>query len=56
MFDGSEISLRDQMRSGATDAQLMNIVGYAVGKKKEKHDAMEDIDTVVNRPMILIGG
>ncbi|KAG8848020.1 hypothetical protein FRB96_001312 [Tulasnella sp. 330] len=56
LFDGAEISLRDQMRGGASDQQLMNIIGYAVGNKKEKHDAMEDIDAVVNRPMILIGG
>lgn len=44
------------MRGGASDGQLMNIVGYAVGNKRERHDAMEDIDTVANRPMILIGG
>ncbi|KAG9002757.1 hypothetical protein FRB93_011359 [Tulasnella sp. JGI-2019a] len=56
LFDGSEISLQDQMRSGATDEQLMNIIGYAVGNKKEKHDVMGEIDTIANRPMILIGG
>ena len=56
LFDGAEISLRDQMRQGATDEQLLNIIGYAVGQKKEKHEAMEKIDTIGNRPMILIGG
>ncbi|KAG8899738.1 hypothetical protein FRB99_006467 [Tulasnella sp. 403] len=56
LFDGAEISLRDQMRRGATDAELMNIVGYAVGNKKERHEAMEEIDTAANMPMILIGG
>lgn len=44
------------MRRGASDDELSNIIGYAVGQKKEKHEAMEDIDTVGNRPMILIGG
>ena len=56
LFDPKEISLRDQMRAGAGDAQLLQTVGRAVRGKLEKHAGMEDIDTVTNRPMILIGG
>ncbi len=56
LFDPKEISLRDPMRQGATDAQLMQIVGRAVQGKRAKHAGMEEIDTVTNRPMILIGG
>lgn len=56
LFDAKEISLRDQMRQGASDEELMYTIGRAVGGKKEKHAGMEDIDVVTNRPMILIGG
>ncbi|KAJ3528188.1 hypothetical protein NM688_g8028 [Phlebia brevispora] len=55
LFDPKEISLRDPMRLGATDSQLLQTIGRAVQGKREKHAGMEDIDTVTNRPMILIG-
>ena len=44
------------MRQGATDDELLQIIGLAVTGKQEKHVHMEDIDVVTNRPMILIGG
>ena len=56
LFDASEISLRDRLRNGAADEELLQIIAGAVRGKKEKHDGMEDIDVVTNRPMILIGG
>lgn len=56
MFDAKEVSLRDAIRSGASDDELMKVIGRAVFGKQEKHVAMEDIDVVTNRPMILIGG
>jgi len=56
LFDAKEISLRDAVRNGATDEDLLQIIGSAVSGKKEKHAGMEDIDVVTNRPMILIGG
>ena len=56
LFDPTEISLRNAMRQGATDAELLQTISRAVQGKKEKHAGMEDIDTVTNRPMILIGG
>lgn len=56
LFDAKEISLRDQMREGATDDELLRTIGHAVRGKQEKHAGMEDIDVVTNRPMILIGG
>ncbi|KAI0639936.1 molybdenum cofactor biosynthesis prote [Trametes polyzona] len=55
LFDAKEISLRDQMRGGASDDVLLSTIGRAVKGKKEKHAGMEDIDVVTNRPMILIG-
>ncbi|KAF8846119.1 molybdenum cofactor biosynthesis prote [Paxillus ammoniavirescens] len=56
LFDAKEVSLRDEMRRGATDEELLQVIGSAVIGKKEKHTGMEDIDVVANRPMILIGG
>ena len=56
MFDAKEVSLRDEMRMGASDNDLLKIVGQAVAGKMEKHAGMEDIDVTTNRPMILIGG
>ena len=56
LFDAKEISLRDLLRSGASDDTVLQTVGIAVRGKKEKHTGMEDIDVVTNRPMILIGG
>ncbi|KAI9570333.1 molybdenum cofactor biosynthesis prote [Boletus coccyginus] len=55
LFDAKEISLRDAVRSGATDEELLQIIGTAVIGKKEKHAGMESIDVLTNRPMILIG-
>lgn len=56
LFDAKEISLRDAVRGGATDEELLQIIGTAVIGKKEKHAGMESIDVLTNRPMILIGG
>ncbi|KAF7347601.1 Elp3 domain-containing protein [Mycena venus] len=56
LFDAKEVSLRDKIRSGATDSELLATIGQAVLGKQEKHVGMQDIDVVTNRPMILIGG
>lgn len=56
LFDPKEISLRDVIRAGASDDELLRVIHQAVLGKKEKHAGMEDIDVVTNRPMILIGG
>ncbi|KAG1754969.1 uncharacterized protein EDB91DRAFT_1096425 [Suillus paluster] len=55
LFDAKEVSLRDEMRCGASDAELLDVIGRAVQGKQEKHAGMEDIDVITNRPMILIG-
>ncbi|KAL0951638.1 hypothetical protein HGRIS_008318 [Hohenbuehelia grisea] len=55
LFDAKEVSLRDFLRSGASDDDLLRLIGKAVQGKQEKHAGMEDIDVVTNRPMILIG-
>lgn len=56
LFDANEVSLRDEMRRGASDVELLQTISLAVHGKQEKHVGMEDIDVVTNRPMILIGG
>lgn len=59
LFDAKEVSLRDIMRNGGTDEDLLKIIGVAVQGKHAKHAGMENIeniDVITNRPMILIGG
>ncbi|XP_061649807.1 molybdenum cofactor biosynthesis protein 1 isoform X2 [Phyllopteryx taeniolatus] len=56
LFGNSEVSLRDVLRSGASDEELLQIIGAAVGRKKKQHAGMFTISQMKNRPMILIGG
>ncbi|NWS97493.1 MOCS1 protein, partial [Mionectes macconnelli] len=56
LFGNSEVSLRDHLRSGASDEELVQIIGAAVGRKKKQHAGMFNISQMKNRPMILIGG
>ncbi|KAM4625386.1 molybdenum cofactor biosynthesis protein 1 isoform 2-T2 [Polymixia lowei] len=56
LFGNSEVSLRDVLRSGAPDEELLQIIGAAVGRKKKQHAGMFSISQMKNRPMILIGG
>ncbi|XP_059376813.1 molybdenum cofactor biosynthesis protein 1-like isoform X2 [Carassius carassius] len=55
LFGNSEVSLRDFLRSGATEEELLHIIGAAVGRKKKQHAGMFNISQMKNRPMILIG-
>lgn len=41
---------------GPREAHLLEIIGAAVKRKKEKHADMGDLENMENRPMILIGG
>ncbi|XP_078254899.1 molybdenum cofactor biosynthesis protein 1 isoform X3 [Rhinoraja longicauda] len=56
LFGNTEVSLRDVLRSGATEEELLEIVGAAVSRKKKQHAGMFNISQMKNRPMILIGG
>ncbi|XP_063246922.1 molybdenum cofactor biosynthesis protein 1 isoform X3 [Prinia subflava] len=56
LFGNSEVSLRDHLRSGASEEELIQIVGAAVGRKKKQHAGMFNISQMKNRPMVLIGG
>ncbi|EJU02645.1 molybdenum cofactor biosynthesis prote [Dacryopinax primogenitus] len=37
LFGPNEVSLRDALRSGATEEELMGLIGMAVGRKKARH-------------------
>ncbi|XP_024120332.1 molybdenum cofactor biosynthesis protein 1 isoform X2 [Oryzias melastigma] len=54
LFGNSEFSLRDALRSGASDEELLQVIGAAVGRKKKEHAGMFKISQMMNRPMILI--
>ena len=41
---------------GEREHQLLQIIGKAVKRKKEKHAGMGELENLQNRPMILIGG
>ncbi|KAG8512000.1 Molybdenum cofactor biosynthesis protein 1 [Galemys pyrenaicus] len=55
LFGNSEVSLRDHLRAGASEEELLRIIGAAVGRKKRQHAGMFSISQMKNRPMILIG-
>ncbi|KAK0155805.1 Molybdenum cofactor biosynthesis protein 1 [Merluccius polli] len=55
LFGNSEVSLRDELRSGASETELLQIIGAAVGRKKKQHAGMFNLSKMKNRPMILIG-
>ena len=37
LFGNSEVSLRDSLRAGTSEDQLLEIIGAAVGRKKKQH-------------------
>lgn len=56
LFASAGVSLRDAMRAGATDGDLLDLVAAGVRGKKPSHDGMDLIARNTERPMILIGG
>jgi molybdenum cofactor biosynthesis enzyme MoaA len=58
LFGEDEVSLRDLMRAGVDDHKLLQVIGNAVGEKKEAHGGMQvsELQHGNNRSMIRIGG
>lgn len=56
LFGNAEVSLRDALREGRSEEQLLEIIAAAVHRKKAKHAGMFNLSKMKNRPMILIGG
>ncbi|XP_066961507.1 uncharacterized protein [Macrobrachium rosenbergii] len=54
LFGSSEVSLRDLIRSGCSDTDILEVIGGAVSRKKRQHAGMLNLAKLKNRPMILI--
>ncbi|XP_052276119.1 molybdenum cofactor biosynthesis protein 1-like isoform X2 [Dreissena polymorpha] len=56
LFGNAEVSLRDAVRGGSSDEELLSVISAAVSRKKKQHAGMFNLSKMKNRPMILIGG
>jgi len=56
LFGNTEVSLRDMIRNGSSDDELLKVIGMAVKRKKKEHAGIGKLENMKNRPMILIGG
>ena len=56
LFGDAEVSLRDAMRAGASDADLLAAVQTALDGKHAAHAGMDPMAIAEDRPMITIGG
>jgi len=56
LFGKEEVSLRDMMRGGCTNDELLSVIGVAVKGKRAGHGGMFSITQNMSRPMIKIGG
>ncbi len=56
LFDGGETAVRESLRSGATDADLVDLFRAAVHRKQARHGGTDELLAAPNRPMIQIGG
>jgi cyclic pyranopterin phosphate synthase len=56
LFGSTEVSLRNLIRKGKQDDELIEVINKAVKKKKKQHAGMFELASRKNRPMILIGG
>jgi len=56
LFGNTEVSLRDAMRQGASDDELITLVGGALAGKHAAHAGMHALAASENRPMTTIGG
>ena len=56
LFGAAEVSLRDALRSGMAEPELLHVIQAAVGRKHKQHAGMFNLAQMKNRPMIKIGG
>lgn len=56
LFGNAEVNLRDVLRRGATDDEVVEAIQDGVWRKKAAHAGMHQLVDLENRPMILIGG
>lgn len=55
-LNGRERGIDDPRGSSQRERELLEIIGMAVKRKKERHAGMGQLENMENRPMILIGG
>ena len=48
--------INDDLQYSEGERELLEVIGVAVKRKKEKHAGMGQLENMKNRPMILIGG
>lgn len=56
LFGNEEVNLRDLLRSNTPKNEIIKVIKNAVKAKKEKHAGLDELKTMKNRPMTLIGG
>ncbi|KDD76221.1 hypothetical protein H632_c310p3 [Helicosporidium sp. ATCC 50920] len=56
LFGASEVSLRDALRGGASERELLAIMHAALGRKRAAHAGMFELAASKNRAMVKIGG
>uniref|UniRef100_A0A5S6QBT2 GTP 3',8-cyclase n=1 Tax=Trichuris muris TaxID=70415 RepID=A0A5S6QBT2_TRIMR len=56
LHGNSEVSLRDAVRSGASEEALIELINKAILSKQEHHAGMFRLAEQSNRPMVQIGG
>jgi cyclic pyranopterin phosphate synthase len=56
LFGANEVSLKDYIRAGKNDEDLLPIISSAIKRKHPQHAGMLKLSNTKNRPMILIGG
>ncbi len=56
LFGNAEVSLRDAIREGISEAEFSKLISAAVNRKKKAHAGLYNLVSMDNRPMILIGG
>ena len=56
LFGPAEVSLRDALRAGASNADLLGLVRQALAGKHAAHAGLDALAATENRPMITIGG
>ncbi|KAJ2613666.1 hypothetical protein EV177_002438 [Coemansia sp. RSA 1804] len=54
LFGNTEVSLRDLLRAGCSDEEIIQTIGSAVKRKKQAHAGLNILSQMPNRPMIKI--
>ncbi|KAJ2238242.1 hypothetical protein IWW45_000253 [Coemansia sp. RSA 485] len=56
LFGNTEVGLLELLRSGASDAEIVDTISQAIKRKHKAHAGLDILSQLPNRPMIKIGG